>query len=218
MEIQDKKYCIVGTGGFGRETLLCLIESYKDSEHKIEEIAVFMVSDEYYEEPKIMGVPVIKLSEFSTEQYLVVVAIGDPSAREKMVHSLPKETSYTSIIHPRAVISEWVELGHGCIITAGVILTCNIKIANHAHLNLHTTVGHDCVIGNYFTSAPGANISGNCHFGERVYFGTSACSREGVTICSDVTIGMGGVVVKNIKEKGVYVGNPVKKLLPHTAS
>ena len=41
------------------------------------------------------------------------------------------------------------------------------------------------------------SISGNCTFGEKI-FGTNSSVRQGVSICNDVTIGMGGVVVKNI--------------------
>ena len=33
-----------------------------------------------------------------------------------------------------------------------------------------------------------------------------------VTICSDVVIGSGAVVTKDIKKKGVYAGNPAKFL------
>jgi acetyltransferase-like isoleucine patch superfamily enzyme len=45
-----------------------------------------------------------------------------------------------------------------------------------------------------------------------VYFGTNSSVRQGITICQDVVIGMGGVVVKNITESGIYVGNPATKL------
>ena len=210
--MNEKKICIIGIGGFGRETLTCLIDGISKTELKIEEITVFMVDDEYYNEPEIMGIPVIKDSEFVAENYKVVVAIGDPIKRKKVVEKLPSETEFATIIHPNVVISGWVEIGVGSIITAGTILTCNIKIGKHAHLNLHTTIGHDCIIGDFFTTAPATNISGNCEFGECVYFGTNSSVRQGIKISDNVTIGMGGIVVKNIDKEGVYIGNPVKKL------
>src|SRR5690606_21067889 len=119
---------------------------------------------------------------------------------------------YATLIHPSAIIMDDVEIAEGSIITAGCILTCNIRIGRHAHLNLHTTVGHDCRIGDYFTTAPGAHISGECEIGNCVYFGTNASVRQGIKITDETTIGMGGVVVKNIDDKGVYIGNPLKKL------
>jgi UDP-3-O-[3-hydroxymyristoyl] glucosamine N-acyltransferase len=42
--------------------------------------------------------------------------------------------------------------------------------------------------------------------------GTNSSVREKVNICDNVTIGLNGGVVKNINEKGVYVGLPVKKI------
>lgn len=213
--MSQKKICIVGASGFGKETLCCLIDSLASSEVKIEDAACFMVEDSAYSEKEIMGIEVIPQSKFDPALYKVVVAIGDPSTRKKVVENLPNETEYTSIIHPTAVISKWVEIGEGAIVTAGTILTCQIKIGKHPHLNLHTTVGHDCVIGDYFTSAPAVNISGNCTFGDCINFGTNASIRQGITVCDNVIVGMGGVVVKNITEEGVYIGNPLKKLEKH---
>lgn len=210
--IFDKKICIFGTGGFGREVLCCLKDAIANDGANIEDIACFMVSEEYLTEEKIMGVDVLSLSKFDPTLYHVVVAIGDPESRKSIVQRLPSSTTYATIIHPSAVISDWVEVGAGSVITAGVILTCNIKIGNHAHLNLHTTVGHDCVIGDFFTTAPAVNVSGNCQFGDCVYLGTNAAVKQGVEICNNVTIGMGGIVVKNIEVPGVYIGNPVRKL------
>jgi sugar O-acyltransferase (sialic acid O-acetyltransferase NeuD family) len=204
MEVKSKKkICIVGTGGFGREVLTCICDL------KLDDHVVFMIDDSFFDKKMIMGIEVIKRSEFTADDYKVIVAIADPHKRKKMVESLPSTTQYTSIIHPRAVISKWVEIGEGSIITAGVILTCNIKIGQHAHINLNSTIGHDCTIGNYFTCAPATNISGNCHLGNCVYFGTKSSIKEGVSVCDNVTVGMGGVVTKNIDKKGVYIGSPV---------
>lgn len=207
-----EKICIYGIGGFGREVLCCLLDIIAPTSVKIEETVCFMVSDNYYKEDKVMGVNVIPQSKFEPEKFKVVVAVGDPVLRQGVINTLPHETRYAKIIHPGAVISQWVEIGEGSIITAGVILTCNIRIGKHAHLNLHSTIGHDCTIGDYFTAAPAANISGKCQIGDCVYFGTNSSVRERVKICNNVTIGMGGVVVKDIAEEGVYIGNPLKKL------
>jgi sugar O-acyltransferase (sialic acid O-acetyltransferase NeuD family) len=208
----EKKICIIGAGGFAKEALCCLIDEMASSNRNMEEIACFMVNDVDYSEQKIMGIDVIPQSTFDPSIYNVVIAIADPLSRKRVAETLPSTTTYTTIIHPSAVISKWVEIGVGSIITAGTILTCNINIGKHAHLNLHTTVGHDCVIGDFFTTAPATNISGNCSFGNCVYFGTNAAVRQGVRIVDNVTIGMGGVVVKDITEEGVYIGNPLKKL------
>ncbi|MCE2027912.1 acetyltransferase [Sessilibacter corallicola] len=212
MNFNNKKYCIYGTGGFGREVLACLTDLLSSTGSNTKDNAVFMVADQFYNQPSVMNVPVIKESEFTADKYKVIIAVGDPHARKNIVEHLPQNTEYTTLIHPSAVVSQWVEIGEGSVITAGVIITCNINIGRHAHLNLHSTVGHDCNIGDYLTTAPGTNISGNCTLGDCVYFGTNSSVRQGARICDNVTVGMGAVVVKDIDEPGTYIGNPLKKL------
>ncbi len=211
--MMDKKICIFGVGGFGREALCCIIDGLSKSRQNIEDVALFMDDDEKYHGTVIMGVPVISFNEFDVDKHKMFIAVGNPVVRKNIVARFPAETAFATIIHPNAIISKWVNIGEGSIVTAGTILTCNITIGKHAHLNLSTTVGHDCVIGDYFTTAPAANISGDCHFGDAVYFGTSSSVRQGISICDNVTIGMGGIVVKHITEPGVYIGNPVKRLV-----
>ncbi len=212
MAVNQRKLCIVGAGGFGREILSSFKDSFLLQEKRIENEVVFLDDNPKLQNGKVMGIPVIQTQDFNPLEYEVVIAVGDPNTRKKIVESLPQETNYTTLIHPTAIVLDDCEIGEGSIITAGCIVTCNIKIGKHTHLNLNTTVGHDCVIGDFFTTAPGTHISGECEFGNCVYFGTNASVRQGVGICDDVTIGMGGVVVKDIKEKGVYIGNPLKKL------
>ncbi len=212
MNIGKRKYCIVGAGGFGRETYCCLLDMLSAENRKAHEEVCFMVKDEMISETKILGIDVLPLSTFDPALYKVVVAIGDPLARKEVVESLPMDTVYATIIHPNVVMSKWIEIGEGSIITAGTILTCNIKIGKHVHLNLLTTVGHDCIIGDYVTTAPATNISGKCTIGECSYLGTNSSLRQGIHICNHVTIGMGAVVVKDVTEEGTYIGNPLRKL------
>jgi len=193
------KKAIIGAGGFGREIQAVIdIPNIK-----------FFVDDEYEDlDNNIFG-----LSKFDPKKYSVVVAIADPIVRQNIINSLPPETQYFTFIDPSAQIhGNDVQIGEGSIICAGTIITTNVKIGKHSHLNLLTTISHDNQIGDYFTTAPGTRISGNCTIKDRVYFGTTASVRQKVNICSDVTIGMNAGVVKDITESGVYIGTPAKKL------
>jgi sugar O-acyltransferase (sialic acid O-acetyltransferase NeuD family) len=208
----EKKVCIFGTGGFAREVFCCLIDSWRSKNKAIEDQVVFMEDDDRLTEVVIMGIPVIPKSQFDPTVYDLVIGISDPKIRKKIVAEFPANTPYTTIIHPNVVMSEWVKIGIGSVITVGCTLTCNIKIGQHAQLNPNTTIGHDCIIGDFFTAAPAANISGSCNIGDCVYFGTNTAVKQGISICENVTIGMGGVVVKSITEPGVYIGCPVIKM------
>ena len=194
---------IIGAGGFGREIYwsLNLIERVN---------TVFFVDDNYWDGKDEKILP---LSSFDPLKYELVVAIADSSHRERIVNSLPNNTKFFTHINPTAQIhGNDVEIGIGSIICAGSIITTNVKIGKHAHINLITTIGHDCIICDYFTTAPGVQISGNEKIGNRVYFGTRSCVKQKITICDDVIIGMNSGVVKNIFEPGTYIGTPAKKL------
>jgi acetyltransferase-like isoleucine patch superfamily enzyme len=84
------------------------------------------------------------------------------------------------------------------------------------------TIGDDCVIahGVMFindTFATGAPARGDrslwkpTRLGDRVFVGSNATILP-VTICSDVVIGAGAVVTRDIRVPGTYVGNPAKRL------
>lgn len=209
----EKKLCIFGAGGFGKEVLACFLDANKIPIQKLCDHVVFMVDDNFYQPGKILGVEVIPRSSFNPSFYRVVVAVGDPKTRKHIVETvLPKNTEYQTLIHPSATVSPWVEIGEGSIVTAGTILTCNIQLGKHTHINLNSTIGHDCNIGDYFTTAPAVNISGGCNFNECVYIGTNAAVRDKINICESVTIGMGSVVINNIEESGIYAGIPAKKI------
>jgi len=194
---------IIGAGGFGREVYWSLsLRERADT--------VFFVDDEYWDNKNKIILPI---SKFNPTDYEIVVAIGDPKKRFDIIQRLPKETKYFTHIHPSCCIFDSnIEVGEGSIICAGSILTTNIKIGKHAHLNLQTTVGHDTTIGDFFTTAPGAKISGNCKIHDLVYIGTNASIKEKINICSNTTIGLNAGVVKHITEPGTYIGCPSKKI------
>lgn len=208
----DKKIGIFGIGGFGREVLCCILDTNERFKKDPARYIDFFVSDQYFNQKGVLGIPVLKESAFDAGKHKMVIAVGDTHLRRQIVQRFPSNTEYFNVVHPSAVFSKWVEWGEGVIITAGVILTCQIKIGKHAHLNLHTTMGHDCSIGDYFTSAPSANISGSCTFGNNIYLGSNCVIREKISVADNVVIGMGAVVTKDISESGVYVGSPAKKI------
>lgn len=212
MHVFNRKFCIVGTGGFAREVLCCLLDIFAAEGVDPEGAIVFLDHENIRKEQELMGIPVIHNADFDTASYQTIVAIANPKTRAFVVQDLPSDTRFTTIVHPSAVISPWVKLGRGSIVTAGVVLTCNISLGAHAHLNLNSTIGHDCVVGDFFTTAPAVSISGNCKIGDRVYFGSNAAIRQGLSVTDDVTVGMGSVVVADVNSSGTYVGVPSRKL------
>lgn len=187
---------LYGYGGHAREVAA-----------QIGEKVTFFVDDKYSND---IAKP---LSSFNPEKYHMMIAVGDSKARFDIVQKLPKETIYFTFIHPTALIlDDNIEVGEGSFIGAYSILTTNIKIGKHALLNRGNQIGHDTIIGNYFSAQPGAIVSGNVIVYDCVYMGTNSSIREKIHVHSLSTIGMNSCVVKNINETGVYAGVPAKRI------
>jgi sugar O-acyltransferase (sialic acid O-acetyltransferase NeuD family) len=190
---------LIGYGGHAREVYSSL--------SLMERVGLtFFVDDKYYQGEENTK----PLSLFNPEEYMVMIAIADPKVRFDISQKLPKETKYFTFIHPTALIVDNVEIGEGSFIGAYSILTTNIKIGKHAILNRGNHIGHDCVIGDYFSAMPGAIVSGNVTIYDLVYMGTNSSIREKLSIHSLSTIGMNSAVVKHIELPGTYVGCPAK--------
>lgn len=191
------KLALFGAGGHAREVA-----------RQIRQPITFFVDDEYSNET------LLPISQFNPEEYQIMIAVGDSKKRNEIVDKLPKETRYFSFIHPTTLImDENIQIGKGSFIGAYSILTTNIQIGKHAILNRGNQIGHDCIIGDYFSAMPGAIVSGNVHIGNRVYLGTNSSIIEKKYLLDDVVIGANGVVVDDISEEGTYVGVPVKKIV-----
>jgi len=188
------KLALFGYGGHAREVAV-----------QINKEVTFFVDDEYSND---ITKPI---SEFNPELYLMMVAVADCEERFKIASRLPESTKFFSFIHPTALImDENVKIGEGSFIGAYSILTTNIKIGNHAILNRGNQIGHDSVIGDYFSAMPGAIVSGNVVIENKVYLGTNSSIKEKVHIFSNIKIGSNAAVIENIITGGTYVGVPAK--------
>jgi sugar O-acyltransferase (sialic acid O-acetyltransferase NeuD family) len=178
------------------------------------EVAVQIGEDvEFYVDDKYANHIAKPISSFNPKTHQMMVAIGDSRARFDIVQLLPKETIYFTFIHPTALILDNnIEIGVGSFIGAYSILTTNIKIGKHALLNRANQIGHDSEIGDYFSTMPGAIVSGNVKIYDGVYLGTNSSIKEKLIIHSLTTIGMNSCVVKDIESPGVYAGVPAKKI------
>jgi sugar O-acyltransferase (sialic acid O-acetyltransferase NeuD family) len=205
------KLHVFGTGGSAKDTL-AIVADLLGAEKMVRECVVLVVGDKFFSEMNLWGVPIIPQSAFHPEMGSMVVSVGDGRSRQKIVESLSEQTRFARLIHPSAHISPWAQIGVGCVVSAGAVVTADVVMGAHAQLNLYSTICHDARIGDFFTTAPAANVNGNCAFGDQVYLGSNAAVKQNVLICSHVTVGMGAVVVKDISEPGTYVGNPLRKL------
>jgi len=98
----------------------------------------------------------------------------------------------------------------------------NCKIQSHSFICELVTIGDNTVIAHgvmfindLFSNGGPANGDKNLwkstSIGNNVSIGSNSTILP-VNICNNVVIGAGSVVTKDIKESGVYIGNPAKKV------
>jgi sugar O-acyltransferase (sialic acid O-acetyltransferase NeuD family) len=202
---------IIGTGGFAREVLQLAKQIQKTEGVWFNEIN-FVEIDDFFKDEYVDSIRVLKISECDLSKMKFVIGIGDPNLKNKILKELPLNIAFTSLISPQAFIADDLKFQAGLIIMPFSYVSCNVTLGHHVHLNAHCTIGHDTVIGDYFTSACSVMIAGNNNISKNCYFGMNSSTRQGITIMENVSIGLNSGVVKDINKSGTYIGTPAKFL------
>jgi acetyltransferase-like isoleucine patch superfamily enzyme len=120
------------------------------------------------------------------------------------------------------------EIGDNSFVGPFVEIQKDVKIGKNTRIQSHTficelvTIGDNCFIAHgvmfindLFSEGHPAygkkELWKNTHIGNNVSIGSNATILP-VSITDNVVIGAGAVVTKDIKEPGIYVGNPAKLL------
>jgi acetyltransferase EpsM len=93
---------------------------------------------------------------------------------------------------------------------AGAILNPNVKVGKHCIVNSGAVIEHDCILDNFVHLSPNAALAGNVSIGEGAHIGIGSSIIQGVKIGKWATIGAGTVVLNDVPDYAVIVGNPGK--------
>lgn len=125
-------------------------------------------------------------------------------------YTVDKYGKKTMIKHYGGVsIEDDVHIGDNSIIIRGAIddtiISRGVKINTLAHIAHNDFIGEDTIITSPIHVCGSVNIGKNCHIA-----GSTIRNQRSVGDCS--TVGLGAVVVKDIPDHTVVVGNPAKKM------
>jgi acetyltransferase-like isoleucine patch superfamily enzyme len=119
-------------------------------------------------------------------------------------------------------IGENTFIGPFVEIQKGVNVGKRCKIQSHSFICELVSIGDDCVVGHgvmfinddFRIGRPAGGDKGlwkPTTIAKKVFIGSNATILP-VSICENVVIGAGSVITKDIKEPGIYAGNPARKL------
>jgi len=210
------KIAVYGAGGFGRE-VAWLAQTAVFCGHGFDVVS-FIDDDDRICETTMNDIEILSLAR-ARDKYsgaCVVSGIGVPEIREVTTQkACAAGFCFATLVHPNVEMSKWIEIGEGTVICAGNIFTTNIRLGKHVQVNLNCTIGHDVIMDDYATLAPGAHISGCVHLGKRVYVGTGAVIVNGtqnrpIEIGDDAVIGAGACVTQSVPSGETWIGVPAR--------
>lgn len=172
-------------------------------------IKVVAVIDDNPKTPYISTIPVVHTNDFEIpEGSQFIVAVGDNSIRKEIVNK--NNFHYFSAFHSDATISAFATIEEGTIVMPQVVVNSDAKIGKHCIINSRSVVEHDCVLEDYVHVSPNASLAGNVTIGEGTQIGIGSSVIQGITIGKWATIGAGAVILNDVPDYAVVVGNPGK--------
>jgi sugar O-acyltransferase (sialic acid O-acetyltransferase NeuD family) len=212
-EPRFRKLYIFGAGGHGRE-IAWLAQQAWGADLELE----FLVDrTEFLSEP-VNDIPVRLLGESKANvDTRFVVALGDPILRRVATAAcVSAGHAPAQLVHPRAEMSARVALGEGVVIFAGAIITTNVRIAAHVHVNVACTISHDVTIGEFATLSPGVHVAGHVVIGRNVFIGIGASVINGrrgapLVVGDDAIIAAGACVTRSVEPGAMVAGIPAHR-------
>ena len=208
------KYAIYSCEGFAREVLPSL-RRQAGADANI----VFVDDDPNKAGSIVHGCDVItfeQLREPTHRDRKVSIAVADTILRQKLANRCVAEgIKFVTIKDSSHICFDNVSVGEGAIFCANTMVTGDALIGRHFHCNIYSYVAHDCRIGDFVTFAPRVSCNGRVEIGDFAYLGTGATLRQGthdkpLRIGKGAIVGMGAVVLNDVGDGEVIVGNPGK--------
>jgi sugar O-acyltransferase (sialic acid O-acetyltransferase NeuD family) len=209
-----KRLAIIGSGELGQliahhaisQKLFTLVGFYDDWRQK----------DEVIFGSKILGGSHEIKSDYEQGVFdEIILAIGYKhiDVRKNLFENLQsKNIPFATLIHPSSYIESSCIIGKGVVVLPGCVLDKGVILEDNILLNTGCIIAHDTKVGKHCFLAPSIKLAGFIHIGECCFLGIGTTVIDNIKITNYVQTGGGTVVVKNITEKGLYVGVPHRKI------
>jgi len=208
-----KKVIIFGVGNFAK-----LVFSYlKNSQH---EVVGFTVNERVLNEKEFLDLPVVPFENINTiypsENFSLFIAMGHTNMNKNRakIFNEAKKMGYEllSYVHPTSTIGEAVKMGENCLILENNVIQPFVSIGDDVIIWSNNVISHDTTIKDHCFIIHQAVISGHVTIEPYCIIAANSTIRNRVTIAKECVIGMGTLIMKNTKEKGVYAVDSSQRL------
>lgn len=171
------------------------------------------------DDPSLIGKKVNDYSVIGNLEYLlnnldssisVFVPIGNNKVRVSLLKILEANNfKVPSFVHPATQIHETVKIGKGVYILPSASIMPFTTIADYTMISIGVNIAHHTAIGEGCFFSQGTNVGASIHIRKESYFGIASTVMTGVnTIGKNSLIGAGTVIISEVPDFAVVVGNP----------
>ena len=140
----------------------------------------------------------------------ICIAMGPLDIRKMILKKYKK--NLLTYISKNSIVSKSAKINKGSFVQNSCFIGNQARIGDACKINVGAKIHHNSVIGSHTDVAPSSTILGNVKIGFCCYIGSGTIIREKVKISNHIMTGINSTVVKNLTQKGLYVGTPVKKI------
>lgn len=140
----------------------------------------------------------------------LIIAIGDNRLREKICADIKDWCEFEMIQHSSAYVSRFSTVGEGTVIMPQVCINAEVTIGKHCIINTSAIIEHECVLEDFVHISPMSALAGNILVKKGSHIGLGAKLIQGITIGEHSIVGAGAVVIKDVPDHAVVVGNPAR--------
>lgn len=183
---------VVGAGGHGRS----VAEAAKLSGQFT---VLGFLDDSLPAGETVLGMPVLgpvaRMVDHRADAQLAMVAIGNNSVREKLMHQLAEAGfEWATVVHPRAIVSPSAALGAGSAVMAGAIVGTEARLGVGAIVNCGAVVDHHATVKDYGHLGVNASMAGGTVLGRGAWMQAGSALGYGVKVPTKVTLAPGEAV------------------------
>jgi acetyltransferase EpsM len=143
-----------------------------------------------------------------------ITAVGDNETRarhdDRVDRAVGDQLTWWTLRHPAAVLGHDADIGAGCCIAPGAVITARVRLGRHGIVNVRASVSHDTIVGDFVNLNPGAVVAGRARIGAGCYVGAGATIIDQIEVGAWTVIGAGAVVIRHLPEHVTAVGVPAR--------